>query len=69
MSEEISICTPGDPPKTVEDAKAIVMAEYHYWRQQNCDGAIFALGAIANIYAGLCGMMAPWHPKQKAKDE
>lgn len=70
LPSEIPVCTPGDPPETLDEALAIIQAEYEYWRNLDCDGAIFATGAIANIFAAIkIGMRAPWHPKPNPKDE
>jgi len=53
-------------PKTIEEAKAIALAEYEYWRRipDNAGPAtvsisIGATAAAANIYAALCGMIPP----------
>ena len=45
-----------------EDLRAILLAEYGYWRESRGAAAIGAVGACANILGALLGHRAPWHP-------
>lgn len=62
-SEQPAICVQRKPPQTIEEVKAIVLAEFKYWKDANVDVSIGAVGAVANIFAALNGAYAPWHPK------
>lgn len=52
-----------NPPVTIEEIKAIVLAEKEYWDKAPGDIGISATGACANIFAALHGLRAPWHPQ------
>lgn len=48
---------------TLEQVKAIVLAEKEYWDNAPPVIGISGIGACANIFAALHGCLAPWHPK------
>lgn len=58
--------SPSTPMKelTLQEIKAIVLAEKAYWQSFDDNLAIGAVGACSNIYVALCGFPAPWHPNQ-----
>lgn len=50
-------------PPTIEEIKAIVLAEKAYWDKADPDLGIAAVAACANIFAAIYGLRAPWHPQ------
>lgn len=56
-----------------EEIKAIVLAEYTYWRDVSAQtedetvsfGAMMTAAGCANILAAMFGHRAPWHPPNR----